>query len=168
MKWIFSFLAAALLCSSAAGRQLSIYSTGFGDNAEQIIEQARFYADELNITSGQPLIVMVMLSHNLPDNISGMMVHGENEVLEMRNVMIKLNAALPTDDLSRTLAHEMMHVAQYARGDLMQINNTMFRWQGQLIFDSATIPYRQRKWEKEAFTKEEGLRKAYKKLIHRQ
>jgi hypothetical protein len=44
----------------------------------------------------------------------------------------------------------------------------MFRWQGQLIFDSATIPYRQRKWEKEAFTKEEGLRKAYKKLIHRQ
>jgi hypothetical protein len=65
-------------------------------------------------------------------------------------------------DLSRknqlqTLAHELVHVKQYAKGELSwkEVNNRI-RWNNQLI-DESTTNYFDLPWEIEAFGREYGL-----------
>jgi len=154
-----------MLTNSAISRQLSIFTTGFGDRSEEVLAQAQFFADRLSINVSTPLTVMIMSSQLLPAHLSGVMEHGEDETLGVSNVMIKLNAQLSATDLTRVLAHEMVHAAQYAKGNLVKVNGMMFRWKGQMIVDINHIPYRQRKWEKEAFAMERDLVKAYENSL---
>lgn len=62
-------------------------------------------------------------------------------------------------EMLKTLAHEMVHVLQYARGEL---NETMTMWRGRKI-NSDQIPYSEHPWEIEAETI--GI-KLYNKFIH--
>ena len=57
-----------------------------------------------------------------------------------------------------TLAHEMVHVKQYAKGE---INVWLNKWHKQKI-DTDTVPYEQLPWEIEANTYERLLYNIYK------
>lgn len=50
------------------------------------------------------------------------------------------------EEMLKTLAHELCHVLQYARGDL---NETMSMWRGRKV-NSDEIPYHEQPWEVEA------------------
>lgn len=64
--------------------------------------------------------------------------------------------------ITSIICHEMCHLDQYERGDLVKISNTEYQWKGKR-YDSTT-PYEVRPWEKEAFKKEKDIWKQYKKI----
>lgn len=49
-------------------------------------------------------------------------------------------------EMLKTLAHEMVHVLQYARGEL---NETMTMWRGKYV-NAEKLPYEEQPWEIEA------------------
>ena len=61
------------------------------------------------------------------------------------------------------LAHEMVHLLQYATGRLwMNVNTGAAMWDGKIY--SASVPYEERPWEKEAFKLQRRLERAWKKF----
>lgn len=80
----------------------------------------------------------------------------EEEEGHPRTFEIALNPNISLGSQATTLAHEMVHVKQYALGELESTENA-FRWNGKLYaprtyFDRFLCP-----WEKEAYSKEKML-----------
>lgn len=72
-----------------------------------------------------------------------------------REFTVTLARGLKLRDLLTTLAHELVHVKQYARGELYQSMRTAkMRWNGQWVGD---MDYYDEPWEIEAHGREEGL-----------
>lgn len=61
------------------------------------------------------------------------------------------------EEMLKTLAHEMVHVLQYARGEL---NEEMTYWRGRKV-NSDAIPYHEQPWEIEAESKGIKLYKCF-------
>ena len=69
-----------------------------------------------------------------------------------RDFTLIINKNLSIDDLVTTIAHEMVHVKQYARNELTHINGKHM-WKSRLYNED----YYNSPWEKEAYALEEGL-----------
>lgn len=67
---------------------------------------------------------------------------------------IALNSKLNLEQLGSTLAHEMVHVNQMAKGKLVQQKNGSI-WCGKFFKEST--PYLERPWEIQAYQKQELL-----------
>ena len=64
-------------------------------------------------------------------------------------------------EMLRILAHEAVHMSQQERGDLVVNPDTLeCRWKGKKF--TKDYPYMDRPWEKEAFSKQAEILKAYK------
>jgi len=61
--------------------------------------------------------------------------------------------------LIRTLAHEMVHVKQWAKGDLKEYSRKPDVWFGEPV--DRDMPYRDRPWEIEAYELEKTLSKEF-------
>ena len=59
----------------------------------------------------------------------------------------------------KILAHELIHLDQYRSGRIKRVGTAGVEWEGKLIDDITTIPYKDREWEKEAFSKARELEK---------
>lgn len=114
---------------------------------------AQFYARELNM-------------ENLTTNISIRTVRGLRKTLGFRGAItqlsryelsIAIDSQLDIEDLFTTLAHEMVHAKQYARGQLKSVitknGNLTYQWLG-YIYESE---YVDSPWEQEAFRRERLL-----------
>ena len=66
----------------------------------------------------------------------------------------------------KILAHELIHLEQYRSGKIKRIGNGSIEWNGELIEDVTTIPYGDREWEKEAFSKGRELEKEIRKELY--
>lgn len=67
--------------------------------------------------------------------------------------IIFLKPDITVQELCQTLAHEMVHVKQYAKGQL-QVKNLGVKWCGKMYKYSDNISYVNRPWEIEAMKKE--------------
>lgn len=79
-----------------------------------------------------------------------------------RDFTITVNRNLSKRQTLIALAHEMVHVKQYAKGELkdyIKVNKS--KWMGEII-DPAEVDYWEQPWEIEAHGREFGL---YKKFI---
>jgi hypothetical protein len=75
---------------------------------------------------------------------------------KLRKFTIWMDANSARNSTLITLAHEMVHVKQFARRELVELkNNTMFRWYGKLYGDE--VHYYEQPWEIEAHGREYGL-----------
>lgn len=72
---------------------------------------------------------------------------------------IVIDADLEEEDLFSTLAHEMVHVKQFAKGELY-FGIKQNKWLGKIY--PCNTPYNQQPWEKEATEIEEKLYHAWK------
>jgi hypothetical protein len=69
---------------------------------------------------------------------------------------IEVHKRLPLRKMLQTVAHEMVHVKQYARGELYQgMRVNKMRWQGKWV--SNNVDYWDQPWEIEAHGREHGL-----------
>ena len=64
------------------------------------------------------------------------------------------------DEMINTIMHEMVHVKQYLRKELVQKDN-IWIWKN-VAFGKYAMDYRKRPWEIEAYFKEEQLIKSFK------
>jgi hypothetical protein len=69
------------------------------------------------------------------------------------------SACLKDKNLCELIAHEMVHVKQYARGDIKTYRFGRQTWKGKTVLES--IPYRKKPWEVEAFSLEKSLAKKF-------
>ena len=82
--------------------------------------------------------------------------YGSCLAVDKREFEITLNRSLKGDDLIETICHEMVHVKQYARGQL-KINADL---------DYRTYEEYENQWhEKEAFGMEKELAEGYKEYV---
>ena len=80
----------------------------------------------------------------------------DDQRVRPREFEINLDSAMNMPGLLEGLAHECVHVRQYATGDLQDTSNfETTLWKGEVL-DSNT-PYYEQPWEKEAYSKEQGL-----------
>jgi hypothetical protein len=74
-----------------------------------------------------------------------------------REFLIILNASLGKRTQLITLAHEMVHVKQHAKGELKSmLTEREERWHGRYIKENE-LPYFEKPWEIEAYGRELGL-----------
>lgn len=83
----------------------------------------------------------------------GARISGFNDAGRPRQFAIEIHPGIGAPDILETLAHEMVHVRQFAKGHL---NDGMSRWKGAHA-DLDSLDYYARPWEKEAMALEEGL-----------
>ena len=87
----------------------------------------------------------------LKDDALGYCLHEDAKEFE-----IEIHKDLPQRKLLATVAHEMVHVKQYARGELYEsTRQNKHRWQGKWL--TKDPDYWDRPWEIEAHGREHGL-----------
>ena len=72
-----------------------------------------------------------------------------------RQFELEIKKGMSLFDLISTVCHEMVHVKQYARGELRYIASGTRLWKAKIISDK--VEYMDLPWEKEAFEMERGL-----------
>lgn len=81
----------------------------------------------------------------------------DDDNIKPREFTVTVDADLSRRCLLMSLAHEMVHVKQYATGQLRYyVRGPKCRWLGKPI-DEDSIPYPELPWEKEAWTVEIDL-----------
>jgi hypothetical protein len=106
----------------------------------------QFFADKLLTNQLKPYIMVDVVFTQKLD------IAGEIEVTDynMRGVprcfKLHIHKKIGSEEILRTIAHEMVHVKQYCRREL---NEEMNRWMGEKV-DADEIPYHDRPWEIEA------------------
>ena len=73
------------------------------------------------------------------------------------------------DDLNRgesltVLAHELIHIQQYSTKELV-VSGTNVTYKGR-VTDVMVIPYSEREWEIDAFTKEGSIKNTINKILY--
>lgn len=74
-----------------------------------------------------------------------------------------INKKLTGDDFLVTIFHEMVHVMQYAKGIMKDLNQdgTKVYWRG---YDYSNYQYRRQPWERQAYRMQEILLRDWKKI----
>ena len=147
---------------------ISIDGTG-PRNADKLEEAARFFAAQLmHARTVQKLVIDLEVVRSL--DVTGECI-SEDEHKNPRYFTIRLKQQ-PLDDMIRTLAHEMVHVKQYAKNELSKQFRVArggirigSKWHGE-FWDpkSKEDGYWDAPWEIEAYGREVGL---YHKWFHR-
>jgi hypothetical protein len=123
------------------------------DKVQMLQKTVKFYAKYLNINKFKYKVYVCMAPKlRQRDGNNGICSKTGN-----KEISIAVDSALALPQLLMTLAHEMVHVKQYVRGQYrgeLSRNGKMKRiWLGKQY----TVKYLKRPWEQEAFRRESEL-----------
>lgn len=156
-KMRFTALWSCFLCMSSLDMPTynANYFTviGFAEK-DMVYDASNFYAKQLKIEN---VNFRIISSNDLPEKIEGCVIFEENEYLSKPNALIKIRKNLKRNNLLKVLAHEMTHVKQYAKKELIYHHTNHYEWKGKCFEDIQKIHYYQRAWEKEAIQIESDL-----------
>lgn len=114
---------------------------------------ARFFAKSLNLKNST-YRVTIKSTYQLRKTRNS---NGEVYRSGYRTILMSLDSRLPMNQLLLTLAHEMVHVKQIARGQysgkLARNGRLLSQWCGKTV----KAKYEDRPWEIEAFSRQVGL-----------
>ena len=114
---------------------------------------ARFFAKQLNLKNST-YSVTIQSVYQLRKNCNS---NGEVYRSGYRTIHMSLDSRLPMTQLLMTVAHEMVHVKQIARGQysgkLARNGRLLSQWCGKVV----KAKYHDRPWEIEAFGRQMGL-----------
>lgn len=121
-----------------------------------------FAADHLGIDRELTLIILPnakLLDRFSRDGYEYQALLYKNDIPWCYNLVVREDVGAGIQGI---LAHEMVHLLQYATGRLwLNVNTGAAMWDGKIY--SASIPYEERPWEKEAFKAQRKLEKAWKR-----
>lgn len=109
---------------------------------------------------GKRLSDVVYIEVNFIDNLKEQCGHEGNVIWEdddyrPREFSMELDPGMNDRDLLRAIVHEMVHVKQYAKDELRQLQmKPVYRFKGE--YYSEDTPYHDRPWEQEAYFLEEN------------
>jgi len=111
--------------------------------------------DQLGLTRSRRA-VLVKITPDVPDGMEGATMH--IEVADCYLVLIKQPRRLSKSSLlnmATTLAHEMVHVRQLAKGQLKYLSSQTKIWMGRRYTKKTS--YLDQPWEQDAFARQEML-----------
>lgn len=120
---------------------------------------ARFFADMLMTKEQQKgvKVKVVIDPHKLSRNTLGIVYERDGTT---KPYIVILKSEMNFMQKLKVLAHEMVHVKQYATGQLWSYYRAEVKrvvWKGEELGAWTQIPYMARPWEIEAFSMEKGL-----------
>jgi hypothetical protein len=129
----------------------------------QIRRAAEFYAERLGMTQRlRDKITIFITIHHKPFGFAGLCTWLD-DYIRPKEFQIQILHQGKHETLS-TLAHEMVHVKQYAKGELRDLmrQKDMVVWQGaRRHVSDETEEYINQPWEAEAFMLEDRLKNAF-------
>ena len=139
---------------------------GCSESEKQLDVRARvdFYLDYLEIK--QDLLVLVTFVDFTPQNyrhkydLLGTTVPTSFQGKPMIHILIEKSASYNKQML--VLAHEMIHLKQFVKGELIEHDEDHFTWQGKDFYRVRDIEYKRRGWEREALTLQNKLHTDFK------
>lgn len=143
---------------------MQIRTRGIPDNVSKSLckEAIRFYGEELLGKRLSKNIEILLVFEKLP-NIFNAMCNWQDDNHKCRSFVIVVNKNLNKKTSLIALAHEMVHVKQYARGELKDYLRTeKVKWKKR-TFMLDKVEYWSSPWEKEAYKKDQILYEAFKK-----
>ena len=114
---------------------------------------AMFYAEQLMTPKMLENIFVRIKFDSKIDALGYAEVVNYNESNKPREFQIELNPLAGSHDILETLAHEMVHIKQYAYGETNEYGT---RWRGQRI-NTENLDYYNEPWEVEAYGVSVGL-----------
>jgi hypothetical protein len=114
---------------------------------------SQYFADCLISKQMQKNIIITIKFNDKLDELGFAEIVRCNAKNKPREFKIQINSNLGVKDIIMTLAHEMVHVKQFAYGET---NDTLSRWNDMEV-DSETLDYWFHPWEIEAHGLEGGL-----------
>lgn len=142
---------------------MQIRTKGIPDNVSRSLckESLRFYANELLGKRLAKNIKVYLVFEKLP-NIINALCQWEDDNHQCRSFIIIVNQNLNKKTMLISLAHEMVHVKQYARGELKDyLRSNNVRWKNR-VFCLDKIEYWSSPWEKEAYKNDKLLYEKFK------
>lgn len=142
---------------------MKIRTKGIPDNVTKSLckESVNFYANELLGSRLAKNIKIKLVFEKLPTIINAFCQWDDNNH-NCRSFIIILNKKMNKKTTLIALAHEMIHVKQYARGELKDyLRNNNVKWRGK-VFCLDKVEYWSSPWEKEAYRKDEVLYEKFK------
>ena len=135
--------------------QIRLYNVPSKFKADEIKAALNFFAETLmhkNLCKN--LQIRVCFGEGV-DNTAGW---EDDDHVRPREFTITVNSKMGYSTMLTTLAHEMVHVKQYATGELrhMMRGPTLHRWNNQ-PYDTTDVEYWDLPWEIEAYGRERGL-----------
>ena len=124
----------------------------------ELIKASRFYAQTLLSSRLIPHISIVIRMKTTIKDLGNCSIAYYNDWYKARDFEIELRRHRSLKSTLHTLAHEFVHIKQFAKGEL-NVDHT--RWRGER-FDSEDIDYNDLPWEIEATSLEPILYTMYK------
>lgn len=145
--------------------KLTLYGSPTAISKAEAREAVLFYAGRLLSRQLRPhLTVKVFFKAGmLKDTKLEASCSWDDENLRPREFVIRVDSALSKRGTLLALAHEVVHIKQYAKGELRYyMRGAPCRWLGKPVDESATLYY-DLPWEKEAWDLEQTLYKEFMK-----
>ena len=142
---------------------MQIRTKGIPDNVSRSLckESLRFYANELLGKRLTKNIKVFLVFEELP-NIINALCQWSDDNHKCRSFVIIVNKKLNKKTTLISLAHEMVHVKQYARGELKDyLRNNNVKWKNR-VFCLDKVEYWSSPWEKEAYKNDKLLYEKFK------
>jgi hypothetical protein len=112
------------------------------------LESAYFYAKVLGISKRD----FTLEIHYKFDYLKTFAIFACVDYHSKKRVTIEIDAGLSEEKMLTYIAHEMVHVKQYLKGQLSQTRSGLQLWKGKKV--NAEIPYHRCPWELEAYKKQ--------------
>lgn len=135
--------------------QVSVYKCPSKLSVNMVTESVRFYASTLmNRQLVKNLSVMVGFKNG---NVDGQ-CDIDDDIVRPREFYLSINPRRSVKYILQTLAHEMVHVKQYATGETKQYIRTphLTKFRGVMV-NTEDLDYWDLPWEIEAYGRELGL-----------
>ena len=131
--------------------------------AEKLISATKFISKELmsfKKLSRLKLKINVRTT-TLGTRTLGRVTH-DSKFFAQKEFLIELNSNQCESEMIATIAHELVHVKQSVSKEVVykfdkDVNKLLVSWKGKELGEASQIPYRERPWEVEAFSKEQIL-----------
>lgn len=141
--------------------QIKIYGTPKKMRNREIKEAATFFCDHLLQRLSKNVKVTIKLKPDLYKKTKcfGFATWSDIDVKNHnhREFEIEIEANLGRVYLLRTLAHELVHVKQYARKELVDMCSGNYQMWNKVMYNEMLVDYKNLPWEKEASEREKDL-----------
>jgi len=131
--------------------------------AEKLISATKFISKELmSFKKLSRLKIKINVRRTtLGTRTLGRVTH-DSKFFAQKEFVIELHSNQSTSEMITTLAHELVHIKQGVSKEVVykfdkDVNKLLVNWEGKNLGEVSQIPYRERPWEVEAFSKEEIL-----------
>ena len=125
-------------------------------DASTVRKQVDWYLDYFDINEN--ILVSVIFAEHMPDKMDGMTYCLDAAPPSDLLIKVRIAAHLSEKQRRLVLAHEMIHVKQYAKGELKVIGHRKVVWKGRSFRNHYTGSRQQLSpWEREAYRTDDAI-----------